>query len=566
MSNSLSDSPSHVSTSVPRVNRVLVGTAQALVGGLLIWLAFPPVSAAPLAWLGAAIWVWLCTIARRYQWRDYLGFYLAALFHWALVIHWVRLPHWSAWFGWLALSAYLALYLPLFIALVRQALRAGIPLVIAAPMVWCGLEAIRARAMTGFAMMMLGHTQVEVSLLIQIADLFGAYTVSFLIVLVAAAAAQCLPQGKPSIRHIPVPRFKWSAAVSLLIAIGAMVGTLLYGQHRLSQKPLAGHPSIRVALIQGSIDTLFDGIDHSNEVFTEYIELSQTAGAEKGPFDLVIWPESMYAYPWISIDATGPMVVPDKIKESATEYRDGIRNWKQASQRQAQIVAAAVGTRMLAGAPRLEFGPRPVRRFNTAILLSADGTLVDYYDKMHPVLFGETIPLGNVFPWLYRLSPMGSGLEAGTTAKCFDINGIKLAPNICFEDTVPHLIRRQYLALRSQGTEPDALVTITNDGWFWGSSLLDAHLACGVFRAIEMRRPLLISANTGFSAWIDDRGRVLARGPRRAVGVVAATVESLGPSKSVYLACGDLPVGTCAALCLILAIGLWRHRGRGDAS
>ena len=47
------------------------------------------------------------------------------------------------------------------------------------------------------------------------------------------------------------------------------------------------------------------------------------------------------------------------------------------------------------------------------------------------------------------------------------------------------------------------LVNLTNDGWFWGSSELDMHLACGVFRAVECRMPLLIAANTGFSAWID---------------------------------------------------------------
>ena len=59
------------------------------------------------------------------------------------------------------------------------------------------------------------------------------------------------------------------------------------------------------------------------------------------------------------------------------------------------------------------------------------------------------------------------------------------------------------------------LVNLTNDGWFWGSSELDMHLACGVFRAVECRKPLLIAANTGFSAWIDGDGRIAAQGPRR---------------------------------------------------
>ena len=65
------------------------------------------------------------------------------------------------------------------------------------------------------------------------------------------------------------------------------------------------------------------------------------------------------------------------------------------------------------------------------------------------------------------------------------------------------MIRAQVAQLRDEVQEPDVLVNLTNDGWFWGSSELDMHLACAVFRAVECRKPFLIAANTGFSAWID---------------------------------------------------------------
>ena len=76
--------------------------------------------------------------------------------------------------------------------------------------------------------------------------------------------------------------------------------------------------------------------------------------------------------------------------------------------------------------------------------------------------------------------------------------------------------------MAAEGREPDILVNLTNDGWFWGSSELDMHLACGVFRAVECRKPLLIAANTGFSAWIDGDGRIREQGPRRATDVIMA--------------------------------------------
>ena len=86
------------------------------------------------------------------------------------------------------------------------------------------------------------------------------------------------------------------------------------------------------------------------------------------------------------------------------------------------------------------------------------------------------------------------------------------------------------------------LVNLTNDGWFWGSSELDMHLACGVFRAVECRKPLLIAANTGFSAWIDGDGRIRRQGPRRDADTLLAEVR-LDPRSSWYLAHGDWPAG-----------------------
>jgi apolipoprotein N-acyltransferase len=109
------------------------------------------------------------------------------------------------------------------------------------------------------------------------------------------------------------------------------------------------------------------------------------------------------------------------------------------------------------------------------------------------------------------------------------------------------------------------LVNLTNDGWFWGSSELDMHLVCGVFRAVECRKPLLIAANTGFSAWIDGDGRILARGPRRATAVLLAEVAP-DPRGSWYLEHGDWAAGVCLSACLAFAAaGIWggfRNRRR----
>lgn len=109
------------------------------------------------------------------------------------------------------------------------------------------------------------------------------------------------------------------------------------------------------------------------------------------------------------------------------------------------------------------------------------------------------------------------------------------------------------MQLRAQDREPDILVNLTNDGWFWGSSELDMHLACAVFRAIECRKPSLIAANTGFSAWIDSNGRIKAQGRRRLTDVIVATPE-IDERHSPYLDYGDVPAGLCLLATVALAI------------
>ncbi len=104
------------------------------------------------------------------------------------------------------------------------------------------------------------------------------------------------------------------------------------------------------------------------------------------------------------------------------------------------------------------------------------------------------------------------------------------------------------------------LVNLTNDGWFWGSSELDMHLACGVFRAVECRKPLLVAANTGFSAWIEDDGQIRSQGGRQRSEYLLAK-PTIRPRSSWYLDHGDWPAGLCLlGCCLLAALGVADRR------
>jgi apolipoprotein N-acyltransferase len=196
----------------------------------------------------------------------------------------------------------------------------------------------------------------------------------------------------------------------------------------------------------------------------------------------------------------------------------------------------------------------PVKNYNTALLSSPPGTIAGRYYKMHPVMFGEFIPLADLFPFLHALTPLGPGMSIGERPQVFEVKGMRLAPNICFESTVPHLIREQVVRLENQISQPiDAIVNVSNDGWFKGSSILDLHFRCSVFRAIENRKPVIIAANTGISAHIDGNGRVLTRGPKRQPQVVLAEVRPDG-RPSPYHLFGDLGALLCAAATWLVAV------------
>jgi apolipoprotein N-acyltransferase len=234
-------------------------------------------------------------------------------------------------------------------------------------------------------------------------------------------------------------------------------------------------------------------------------------------------------------------------------------------------LTALVDAPVLVGIDRVHFrspaqpdgDPLPARRYNSAALVDRDGKLVGTYDKIHRVMFGEYIPFAEHLPFLYRLTPLTGGIDAGREPVIFRLNNRHYAPNICYESVIPHVIRRQARATANDGKPADVLINMTNDAWYWGASELDQHLACGVFRAVETRRPLVIAANGGISAWIDHLGRIRAQSPRQKPDIILADIE-LGPMHSPYVRHGDWFAGTCLVLCIALAVFGFKTRRKGD--
>jgi apolipoprotein N-acyltransferase len=561
----------------PRSRQTL---ALGLLGSLLCYLAHPPANLTLLAWIGPVPWLLLARLESLPGRRPYFKLWLAGAAFWLATIQWIRLPYWANIFGLFLLAGYLGVYLPVFVGLTRVAVhRLRAPLWLAAPIVWTGLEWLRARLFTGFLMASLAHTQVGCPRVIQIADVFGEYGVTFLIMLVAASIAATLPlnwiaTSKASEPGRPRPRRL--ALRSVIPAAVAFFAVLAYGQWRLQQdvevaKTQAdGQVGPTIALIQSDMQADWKGTpERDATVMAQMYDLSRQAVKEsKQPVDLVVWPETMYRDPLTMIDAAigPPAGMFDEVQLDATR-------------RDLAAKSAELGAAILVGVDRYvavndettrDESGRPVGYridgYNSSALVDESGVLVGTYDKMHLLPFGEFIPFVDWLPFLRGYSPITGLAIPGALREPLALGELNLSVNICYETVLPHLIRRQFVhAIRETSATPDLMVNLTNDAWYWGSSELDMHLASGVFRAVEMRTPLVVAANRGLSAYVDSMGRVVQVTERDKPATLVASVRLStrhGAYPSLFARYGDwLALGSLICCIVLAAIG-WRRPQR----
>jgi apolipoprotein N-acyltransferase len=233
----------------------------------------------------------------------------------------------------------------------------------------------------------------------------------------------------------------------------------------------AGTTDVRVAAVQPYIDEgmKFDG-QHAKQIQETYDGLTRTALGWHP--QLLLWPEAA--------------TLDDLYDAEMLDYLRGL---------------VPEGGSFLLGS----FLETPAAgEYNIAACLGDGGKRVEVYRKMHLVPFGEYLPLRKEFPLFAMIAGalVPSDLSAGHEFTLFNVQGLKAAPLICFEDTLGDQTRR----FVSRGAQ--LLVNITNDAWFGTSAGCEQHLANARFRAVETRRPLVRDANTGVTCIIDCEGRV----------------------------------------------------------
>ncbi len=458
------------------------------------------------AGMTAAVWLFAQTDRPRRAALMGWGFGTGYFIH---VLHWIVSPFmvdadrhgWMAPFALVFLSAGLALFWGLAFWTARR-LSSGRawPLILC----WPAAELIRAYIFTGFPWAMPSQALLDTRAS-QYLALIGPYALNMGLVGVAVFLIYLL-------RHLGV--------VAAGIASAAPVFVLL--PPPASDPALLTEHTIRMIQPNAAQRDKWDPAQIP-VFFQRQLALSAAAPRQQGPKpDLVIWSET--AIPW-PLDLAGGAL---------------------------EEISAAAQAPVLLGVQRR--GPK--RFYNSLVVLGPGGAVQQTYDKHHLVPFGEYVPFGD---WLAQFgihglaAREGDGYSAGPGAQLLDLGALGRAlPLICYEAVFAHDVN-------AAPERPAFLVQITNDAWFGKGAGPKQHLAQARMRAIEQGLPMARAANTGISAMIDPKGRIIASLPLNEAGFVDAALPAPLPA-TLYSRTGDLPLTILLLFGLCVAVLLrWRR-------
>jgi apolipoprotein N-acyltransferase len=459
-----------------------VGDGCALLSGILLTLAFAPFNAAILAIIAPALLLslWLNVSPRRAFYRGWLfglGFFGSG-------VYWVYISIHTYGNSSVFISAFITIglinILALFPAYTGFFLNRYFPknnttkIICAFPVIWIFLEWVRSWLATGFPWLQIGYSQINMPLR-GYAPLFSVYGVSFLTLLTSALLLNAVLNfiGKKRVVFAYLNLF----VIVLIWIIGAGLSHIIWTQS-------FGAP-VKVSLVQGNIAQEVKWAPESIQpTLDTYADLTK----QHLDSPIIIWPE-------------GAIPIP---LQDAVSFLKGV-----------SLDAKNHSSTVITGIP---IQVSEDGGYYNGIVAVGNGT--GLYLKHRLVPFGEYIPFEKYLHHLLDILhiPM-SDFRAGK--QNYDLllaSGVHISSFICYEIAFPEQVR---------STDPniDALLTVSNDGWFGHSIAQAQHLQIGQMRALEMGRPLLFVSNNGITAIINSQGKIQSRIPAFETAVLTDNLQ-----------------------------------------
>ena len=392
-----------------------------------------------------------------------------------------------------------------------------LPLGIVGAIACCGAEVARGEVILGgYPWHLIAHPLVDVPAMASAGAVVGAYGLSALVCAIAGGVVDAVAR-----RRVRTGVATCAFAAMLWAGLAVVPGPREDGE-------------VRVAVVQtdNPQDNRTPATPWELIEQMQSIERSTREAAARRP-DLIVWPESMM--PGRTMDPASIEVekrerVYWKVRPPEGEmftldvYEFAMRTME---------LQRELGIPMLVGSESFENlritmppggGVEYVGdRIHNSVFLVVDGRVAETrYDKMFLTPFGEVMPGIRHWPWLQRqvqalgaygmpfdLSPGREGVVI-RVPRDDERPAVRVMTPICFEATMPNVCRR--LAYRGGERRVDLIVNGTNDGWFNFSRYGRAqHLQIARWRCVELGAPMARAANTGISALVDHRGRMVER-------------------------------------------------------
>lgn len=554
------------------------------VHALLMALAFPPVGFWPSVLVAPMPLVWVAVRATRLN-RAALLASLGVLPLWLFEMSYV-IPISTA--GYAPMTLYLACFTWIFVLPLGMVARAWprFPLAIAVPVGWVAMEVLRGDVvLDGMPWFYLAHPLIDVPALALPARVVGVEGVSFLVA--AFAGGLCgaqfyggLPQRREAARWLAGTIAAWFA------------GTLVAG---FAPGAIGDGQPIRVGIVQTNLpqnNKVGWKFERRLSDMDRFEDLTRRACVAGSAPDFIVWPETMF--PGINLDEASL-----RAQERAGLYVPVPRGDGTSEKVSVNIFASrlfelqrSIGIPMVVGAigaddPKVverdgRFSIEARRRYNSVFIVNHGFVEPERFDKVALTPFGEYMPLIGRWPWM-----QDQLLSLGARGMTFDLaSGTKFTPlvlglgegkpqvrfaaPICFEVTRAEHCRR--LVFEGSQRRANLLINLTNDGWFtfFGAGRLQ-HLQLARWRCLELGTPMVRAANTGVSAMIDSRGRVIASGidghsnAADVDGVLSGVMPNI-VEDTPYARFGDwvsYPVLAIAGVTTVVAWFMDRRRPRG---
>ncbi|MEA3410337.1 MAG: apolipoprotein N-acyltransferase [Pseudomonadota bacterium] len=395
------------------------------------------------------------------------------------------------------------LYLSLFPAFVGWlsnrwfSLSGAVTAALVYPVVWSLLEWVRTWLLTGFPWLLPGEAHADTPLggIVPVLGVLGATWAS----LASSGILAAIAVSRGSERRM--------AAVALVViwSLGAVIGVLDW------TRP-AGEPFV-ASLVQGNVS---QGVKWDPDALEPTKLLYRDLTEDHWDSDLVLWPEA--AVPVFYSDLAWSYFLPlaERARETDTTLVTGI----------------------------FAFDNDTDRVYNS---LARVDTPPDFYHKRHLVPFGEYLPLRGLLMWMDGLLflPM-SDISSGMGRPLLSVGDLNAGATICYEDAFGNEVIDAL-------PEADFLINVSNDAWFGDSLAPHQHLMIARLRALETGRYLLRATNTGISAVMDQKGRIVARSPQFETDVLTTSVIPFR-GMTPYAIWGNLGVVTALLVCLLIIL------------